>query len=204
MKKNALTLTVVANMTSNYSEGLGNIASVQKVFKNRKVYTIRSRESLKNAVMVQAGMYDDLQTEVDGATQKLVAPELNAATCRALEGGYMSTKGTTYVRKSSVYFTDAIACESFVNETRFHNNLYLAGNYAKAQGKNIQNDAVQLFNLIAKHTQKRPDLYIGKEYGKKMKTNYPFAAFFGIYDYFEKYGLYFEEKIHIKPNAGKK
>ena len=141
MKKNALTLTVVANMTSNYSEGLGNIASVQKVFKNRKVYTIRSRESLKNAVMVQAGMYDDLQTEVDGATQKLVTPELNAATCRALEGGYMSTKGTTYVRKSSVYFTDAIACESFVNETRFHNNLYLAGNYAKAQGKNIQNDA---------------------------------------------------------------
>ena len=30
MKKNALTLTVVANMTSNYSEGLGNISSVQK------------------------------------------------------------------------------------------------------------------------------------------------------------------------------
>lgn len=141
MKKNALTLTVVANMTSNYSEGLGNIASVQKVFKNRKVYTIRSRESLKNALMVQAGMYEDLQTEVDGATQKLVTEELNAATCRALEGGYMSTKGTTYVRKSSIYLTDAISCESFVNETRFHNNLYLAGNYAKAQGKNIQNDA---------------------------------------------------------------
>lgn len=141
MKKKALTLTVVANMTSNYSEGLGNIASVQKVFKNRKVYTIRSRESLKNAIMVQAGMYDDLQTEVDGATQKLVTSELNAATCRALEGGYMSTKGTTYVRKSSIYLTDAISCESFVNEPRFHNNLYLAGNYAKAQRKNVQNNA---------------------------------------------------------------
>lgn len=47
MNKNALTLTVVANMTSNYSEGLGNIASVQKVFKNRKIYSMRSRESLK-------------------------------------------------------------------------------------------------------------------------------------------------------------
>ena len=141
MKKKALTVTVVANMTSNYSEGLGNIASVQKVFKNRKVYTVRSRESLKNAIMVQSGMYDDLQTEVDGATQKLVNSELNAATCRALEGGYMSTKGTTYVRKSSIYLTYAIACESFVSETRFHNNLYLASNYAKAQGKNIQNDA---------------------------------------------------------------
>ena len=134
MRKKALTITVVANMTSNYGEGLGNIASVQKVFKNRKVYTIRSRESIKNAIMVQAGMYDDMQTEVDGATQKLVTEELNAATCKALEGGYMSTKGTTYVRNSSIYVTDAVSCESFVNETRFHNNLYLAGNFAKANG----------------------------------------------------------------------
>lgn len=138
MKKNALTLTIVANMTSNYSEGLGNIASVQKVFKNRKVYTIRSRESLKNAIMVQSGLYQDLQTEVDGATQKLVTQELNAATCKALEGGYMSTKGTTYIRKSSFYITDAISCESFVNETRFHNNLYLASNYAKSNHINLQ------------------------------------------------------------------
>ena len=47
MNKKALTLTVVANMTSNYSEGLGNVASVQKVFKNRRIYSMRSRESLK-------------------------------------------------------------------------------------------------------------------------------------------------------------
>lgn len=142
MKKNrALTLTIVSNMTANYSEGLGNIASAQKVFKNRKVYTIRSRESLKNSIMVQSGMYNDLQTEVDGATQKLANEELNASNCRALEGGYMSTKGTTYIRKSSFYLTDAISCESFVNENRFHNNLYLATNSAKSQGINIQEKA---------------------------------------------------------------
>lgn len=139
--KKALTLTVVANMTSNYSEGLGNIASVQKIFKNRKVYTIRSRESLKNAIMVQSGMYDDLQTEVDGATQKMANKNLNASNCRALEGGYMSTKGTTYIRKSSFYLTDAISCESFVNETRFHNNLYLANNAAKSKNINLQEKA---------------------------------------------------------------
>ena len=138
MNKKALTLTVVANMTSNYSEGLGNIASVQKVFKNRKVYTIRSRESLKNAIMVQSGMYDDLKTEVNGATQKLANKDLNASNCRALEGGYMSTKGTTNIRKSSFYLTDAISCESFVNETRFHNNLYLANNFAKNNSINLQ------------------------------------------------------------------
>ena len=146
MKKKALTLTVVANITSNYSEGLGNIASVQKVFRNRKVYTIRSRESLKNAIMVQSGMYDDLQTEIIGdskkkVNQKQVSQELNASNCRALEGGYMNTKGTTNIRKSSFYLTDAISCESFVNETRFHNNLYLATNLAKAKNINLQEKA---------------------------------------------------------------
>ena len=154
--KKALTLTIVANMTSNYSEGIGNIASVQKVFKNRKVYSMRSRESLKNAIMVQSGMYDDLKTSRDGAAQKKVNEELNAANCRALEGGYMSTQGTTCIRKSSFYLTDAIATEHFVNENRFHNNLYLAEqvdvpymvksnvasggsyNYAASQGISVQ------------------------------------------------------------------
>ena len=126
--KRAVTLTVVANMTSNYSEGLGNISSVQKIFKEQHVYAVRSRESLKNAICVQAGLYDDLETSVDGAAQKLVSAEKNAATCRALEGGYMSTKELTYIRNSSFYLTDAIACDAFVNETRFHNNLYLASN----------------------------------------------------------------------------
>ncbi|NLL02564.1 MAG: type I-B CRISPR-associated protein Cas7/Cst2/DevR [Mollicutes bacterium] len=138
MNKNSLTLTVVSNMTSNYSEGLGNIASVQKVFKNRKVYAIRSRESLKNAIMIQSGLYDDLQTEVDGATQKLANEDVNVSNCKALEGGYMSTKGSTYVRKSSFYLTDAISTESFVNETRFHNNLFLANNKAKELGVSVQ------------------------------------------------------------------
>ena len=141
MNRNSLTLTIVANMTANYGEGLGNAASVQKVFKNRKVYSIRSRESLKNAIMVQSGMYDDLKTEVSGATQKAVSDEINVSTCRALEGGYMSTKESTYVRNSSFYLTDAISTESFVNETRFHNNLYLATNYAKTNGLNVQKDA---------------------------------------------------------------
>ena len=65
--KRAVTLTVVANMTSNYSEGLGNISSVQKIFKEQHVYAVRSRESLKNASCVQAGLYDDLETSVERA-----------------------------------------------------------------------------------------------------------------------------------------
>ena len=41
--------------------------------------------------------------------QKLVNEDVNAATCRALEGGYMSTKDVTYIRNSSFYLTDAVA-----------------------------------------------------------------------------------------------
>lgn len=143
----ALTLTVVANMTSNYGEGLGNIGSVQKIFKNGRVYAIRSRESMKNALMVQSGLYDDLVVDIGKeVTQKAVSEESNASNCRALEGGYMNTAkkddgGTTKIRKSSFYLTDAIAFEPFINETRFHNNLYLAQASAKQQNFNLQENA---------------------------------------------------------------
>lgn len=134
----ALTLTVIANMTSNYGESLGNIASVHKLTKNRKIHSIRSKESLKNAIMQQSGMYDDLQTDVKGAAQKKVNAKLNASNCRALESGYMSTQENTYVRKSSFYITDAISVNHFNNISRFHTNLFLASNYAKANDKSVQ------------------------------------------------------------------
>lgn len=144
-KLKGLTLTVLARMTANYSDSLGNVASVQKIFREGQIYSIKSRESLKNAVMVQSGMYDDLRVTVDGATQKEVSEEINTSNCRALEGGYMNTKvgkdKLTYIRNSSFYFTDAIACEPFINEPRFHNNLHLATTYAKAKGLNVQNNA---------------------------------------------------------------
>lgn len=141
MKNTALTLTVIANMTSNYGESLGNISSVQKVYRGGKEYAARSRESLKNAICVQAGLYDDLQTSNDGAMQKLVTKDINAATCKALEGGYMSTKDVTYIRNSSFYLTDAVSAEPFISDARFHNNLYLATNFAKANGLNVQNNS---------------------------------------------------------------
>ncbi len=142
MKNKALTLTVVASMTSNYGEGLGNVGSVQKVYKNGKAYAIRSRESMKNAIMVQSGLYDDLKVEQDKKVdQKAVSKDINVATNRALEGGYMSTIGDRKIRRSSFYLTDAISFYPFVNDTRFHNNLYLAQTYAKENGINIQEKA---------------------------------------------------------------
>lgn len=142
MKNKALTLTIIANMTSNYGEGLGNIGSVQKVYRNGKSYAIRSRESMKNAIMIQSGLYDDLEVQVDkSVNQKAVSKDINASNNRALEGGYMNTSNGTKIRKSSFYLTDAISFNSFVNETRFHNNLYLAQTYAKKTGISVQDKA---------------------------------------------------------------
>ena len=138
MKGKSVTLTVIANMTSNYGEGLGNISPIQKVFKNGKTYAARSKESLKNAIMVQSGLYDDLETSLD---KKVVSKDLNVTNCRALEGGYMNISDNTYVRKSSFYLTDAVSCDEFINEYRFHNNLYLATNYAKHNNINLQGNA---------------------------------------------------------------
>lgn len=141
MNKNAITLTIVANMTSNFGEGLGNISSVQKTFRNGKVYAIRSRESLKNAIMDQSLMYKDLKVVVDKATQKDVGEELNNSNCRALEGGYMNTGKITYKRNSSFYVTDAVSVNEFVNDPRFHNNLYLASRFADQNNYNLQDEA---------------------------------------------------------------
>lgn len=142
MKNKGLTLTVIANMTSNYGEGLGNIGSIQKVYRNGKSYAIRSRESMKNAIMVQSGLYDDLEVEVDKkVNQKIVSEDINAANSRALEGGYMNTNNGTKIRKSSFYLTDATAFNSFINETRFHNNLFLAQTYADKHGVSLQDKA---------------------------------------------------------------
>lgn len=142
MKKNSLTLTIISNMTSNYGEGLGNVSTVQKIYRNGKIYATRSRESLKNAIMVQSGMYDDLKVVVDGATQKVASEEINVSNCKALEGGYMNTavgaKKLTYIRNSSFYLTDAIACDPFRIDARFHNNLYLAQSFARDNEINLQ------------------------------------------------------------------
>lgn len=133
---------MVANMTSNYGEGLGNISSVQKIYKDGMVYSMRSRESLKNAIMTQSGLYDNLKTTAgDSVAQKLVNDNENVATNPALEGGYMSTVDTTYIRKSSFYLTDAISCDSFVLEPRFHNNLHLAMTNAKEKNFRLQDSA---------------------------------------------------------------
>jgi len=65
--------------------------------------------------------------------------------------------------------------------------------------QNTETDRKNTFRSIFKHIQKNPDMYIGSAFENNISTNYPFSAFFSVYDYFERYGIHFEEKQHIKP-----
>lgn len=63
-------------------------------------------------------------------------------------------------------------------------------------------DSRVLFDCIFKHTQRRPDLYIGDAQDHKFKSNFPFSAFFRVYDYYSTFGLYHSVENSIKPNVG--
>lgn len=139
----ALTMTVIANITANYDQGLGNVSMIQKLFPDGRPHGTRSSESLTNAILTQAGFLDDLQTVVNGATQKFASEEVNAATCRALESGYLMTikNGPTIGRARSITISPAIDFDPFTLQPSFHNNLSLARNFANANELNVQTDA---------------------------------------------------------------
>lgn len=66
----------------------------------------------------------------------------------------------------------------------------------------VESDSRLIFECISNHKQKRPEKYIGEDNKDKYESNFPFSAFFGIYDYYQTYGLYFEDETFIKPNTG--
>ena len=66
-------------------------------------------------------------------------------------------------------------------------------------GENIDIDKRKTFRSITKHIQKNQSMYVGSEYKKNIGTNFPFTAFFSIYEYYERYGIHFEEQHQLKP-----
>lgn len=91
---------------------------------------------------------------------------------------------------------------NFVGFVTNRNNDMLAVFPKHYRVMNNEADCRIIFDCIAEHRQKRPDIYVGKEKDDKYQSNFPFSAFFGIYEYFQTYGLYFEEETFIKPNIG--
>lgn len=60
----------------------------------------------------------------------------------------------------------------------------------------ITEDIDLLFTTLMRHKKENQDLYINKSIN--FKTNFPFNAFFEIYNYYTKYGIYKEDNTKIQ------
>lgn len=73
--------------------------------------------------------------------------------------------------------------------------------------KDIEKNITLLFNVINKYitevkSSSQASKYIG--YQDNFESDYPFDAFFKVYDYYRKYGIYKEEETLIKQNCNYK
>ena len=64
--------------------------------------------------------------------------------------------------------------------------------------EDLEADSKKIFRTIFKHKQQRPDMYIGEEREKHFKANFPFFAFYAVYEHYKKYGVHFEEELYLK------
>lgn len=60
----------------------------------------------------------------------------------------------------------------------------------------LNSDIELLFRTLMKHKQENQSLYLDKSLN--LKTNFPFNAFFEIYQYYKKYGIFKEEHTNIR------
>lgn len=68
---------------------------------------------------------------------------------------------------------------------------------------NVVDDANLLFEVINSFMQHRNTYYTGEKEDAFFVSNFPFASFFNVYKYYQKYGLHIEVNNIVKPNHGK-
>lgn len=64
----------------------------------------------------------------------------------------------------------------------------------------LNSDANLLFQVLQKNQSTNETLYLGEREG--YVSSYPFKSFFEVYSYYEKFGLYFDDKTITKVNSG--
>lgn len=110
-------------------------------------------------------------------------------------------------------FTVASSTESFIGSSRklrlnfvgftINSNGDILTVFPKkyCHGSNILVDQKKIFEVIFKHIQKSPNLFFGSEFKNNLSSNYPFTAFFSIYNYYERFGLHFQDFTRLRPNG---
>lgn len=146
--KNNLTLTIIVDATANYGESLGNISNVQKTRRNGELFAIRTKESIAYSIKEQSGMNDTLNIVQDGKVAQIDNnEERNAATCPALDFGYMTTSGKQTIRKRAIRITDMVSPYKFNNDYQFRNNLGIANIFAKSKNCELKDAGLMPYSF---------------------------------------------------------
>ncbi len=114
----------------------------------------------------------------------------------------LSDLGFVFDRKRDFKDVDAVDTLNFVGFVSNENDDLLAVFPKHYKVTDLNADSCNMFDCIFKHIQKRPDLYFGNLKDEIYRSNYPFAAFWSIYEYYQQYGLYFEDQTTVRPNSG--
>jgi CRISPR-associated protein Cst2 len=142
MKSKGLTISIIFEAeSSNYGEGIGNVASLKKVSRGSgDSYTYISRQALRYNMMDQMG---ENITPLD-VHKKVIqfSPDSTIKDYMEIDlFGYMKTKKTSKTRSAIVRLSNAISLESFNSDMDFLTNKNLYDRYTKNAQKDGGNIA---------------------------------------------------------------
>ncbi len=72
----------------------------------------------------------------------------------------------------------------------------------RIDANSFNQDCSILFKCISRYYQRKKTTYLGSKKGDEWSSNYPFSPFFGVYDYYLKYGLYFDKQDALNQRTG--
>ena len=118
------------------------------------------------------------------------------------EGFYRNLyEGRDFTKLQPAEINEGRDCKyNFVGFLTNNNNDMLAVFPKHFRLMDLKKDANLIFRLISERIQKDA-LYIGDKPSVKYESNFPFASFFTIYDYYLKHGLYYENNQIVREGS---
>lgn len=119
----------------------------------------------------------------------------------AHEGKALSNNINVKLEKRDTIFVDTFSGENemlnFAGVVIDGNNTFVSfPKHFESNDATVKKDIQLLFSTIMKHYQENQNLYFAKT--ANLKTNYPFNAFFDIYNYYAKFGIYHEKIVETR------
>lgn len=124
-----------------------------------------------------------------------------------LNSRILSDSDKKFLKKENRYIYDFVGFISYKNDLLavFPKHYFTTTQLAKLNNGECKGntDLSLLFSVLQKYINNRTTPKAQKHIGSlpEYESDYPFHSFYRIYDYYKKYGLYFEEECALKKGA---